>query len=527
MNTTTITPPHTFTQKPPAKDFCGVLDAPLLKLGSQSWTVDDACMGVLIMGATGSGKTSGSGAHLAHAYLRAGFGGLVLCAKPDERQRWEQYAKACGREHQLIIMDDSCKERFNFLEYSLHQQGSRSSFNLVTLFTQMAEAARTRKGGGSNADPYWQDAMKELLSHSIDALIAAEGTLRLHEVQKFVESIPTPTDERRDGFCMQTLGKAYQNPAHLQHPQQLELVSSYFLQQMRHMSDKTRGNIISSFTSLALPLMKGELHRLFCTDSTLVPELAHEGAIIIVDLPIKTHDMGGVLAAHIMKYLFQKATERRTTNAHTRPVFLWVDECQLFLSEYDQEFQSTARSSRAATVYLTQNISGIYSSIGGMRPQDTADALLGNLRTKIFHLNDNQATNQWAADMIGKQPMMRYNWGQNHSHGTSHSEGKSRGWSNSRGGGSNGMQSSSNYSYGSNFGTNTSHTKQQNHGSSHGASEQMDYRVQPSFFAERLRSGGQRNDCKVDGVLVQSGKQFDGTGQHWGLCSFTQELTSK
>jgi hypothetical protein len=87
MNTTTITPPHTFTQKPPAKDFCGVLDAPLLKLGSQAWTVGDACEGVLIMGATGSGKTSGSGAHLAHAYLRAGFGGMVLCAKPDERQR--------------------------------------------------------------------------------------------------------------------------------------------------------------------------------------------------------------------------------------------------------------------------------------------------------------------------------------------------------------------------------------------------------------------------------------------------------
>jgi Type IV secretion-system coupling protein DNA-binding domain len=234
--------------------------------------------------------------------------------------------------------------------------------------------------------------------------------------------------------------------------------------------------------------------------------------------------MGGILAAHIMKYLFQKATERRIVNAQTRPVFLWVDECQYFLSEYDQEFQSTARSSRAATVYLTQNISGIYSSIGGMRPQDTTEALFGNLRTKIFHLNDNQATNQWAADMIGKQPMIRQNWGQNNSHGTSYSEGKNRGFSSSRGGGSSGSQSSSNYSYGSNYGTSTSHSKQQSHGNSHGTSEQMDYRLQPSFFAEGLRNGGQRNNCKVDAILVQSGKRFDGTGQHWGLCSFSQEI---
>lgn len=32
-------------------------------------------------GSIGSGKTSGSGQALALAYLRAGFGGLVLCAK--------------------------------------------------------------------------------------------------------------------------------------------------------------------------------------------------------------------------------------------------------------------------------------------------------------------------------------------------------------------------------------------------------------------------------------------------------------
>lgn len=82
MNTTITTPPQIFTQAPPAKDFCSVMDTPLLRIGSQSWTINDACEGVMIMGATGSGKTSGSGAHLAHAYLRAGLGGLVLVASP-------------------------------------------------------------------------------------------------------------------------------------------------------------------------------------------------------------------------------------------------------------------------------------------------------------------------------------------------------------------------------------------------------------------------------------------------------------
>ena len=41
-------------------------------------TLRDACEGVLILGASGSGKTSGSGREIAEACLRAGFGALVL-----------------------------------------------------------------------------------------------------------------------------------------------------------------------------------------------------------------------------------------------------------------------------------------------------------------------------------------------------------------------------------------------------------------------------------------------------------------
>ena len=526
MNTTITTPPQIFTQAPPAKDFCSVMDTPLLRIGSQSWTINDACEGVMIMGATGSGKTSGSGAHLAHAYLRAGFGGLVLCSKPDERPRWEQYAKECGRDHQLIIMDATGKERFNFLEYSLYNQGSRETFNLVSLFTTMAEAARNNTGGNA-ADPYWQDAMKELLSHTIDALIAAKGKLVLSEVLQFVESIPLPTDERRDGFCMQTLGRAYGNPAYQQSVQQMQMVNNYIMQQMRYMSDKTRGNIISSFTSLALPLMKGTLQKLFCTDTTFVPELAHEGAIIIIDLPLKEWKEGGKLASHIMKHLFQQATERRKVTAHTRPVFLWADECHFFLNDYDNEFQSTARSSRAATVYLTQNINGIRAAIGGAHAHDKTEALLGNLRTKIFHLNDSQDTNEFASDRTGKAPQLRRNWGESKGSNRSESTGTSTNWGYSRSSTSSAQGGSS--SGGSNWGRgrNSSHSHGTNEGYSMGVSEQIDYRLQPSFFAENLRNGGKKNDYKVDGVLVQAGRKFDSTGLHWEICSFSQEIVAK
>ena len=47
-------------------------------------TTGRAVEGVLVMGATGAGKSSASGRTIALSYLAAGFGGLVLCAKPDE-----------------------------------------------------------------------------------------------------------------------------------------------------------------------------------------------------------------------------------------------------------------------------------------------------------------------------------------------------------------------------------------------------------------------------------------------------------
>ena len=60
------------------------------------WTLGDAFQGVLIMGENGSGKTSGSGELLARKYLKAGFGGLVLCFKTDEAALWRQYLYAPG-----------------------------------------------------------------------------------------------------------------------------------------------------------------------------------------------------------------------------------------------------------------------------------------------------------------------------------------------------------------------------------------------------------------------------------------------
>ncbi|MFM7855499.1 MAG: hypothetical protein ACKO96_27135, partial [Flammeovirgaceae bacterium] len=97
------------------------LDTILINLNgksvSDSWTIRHAVEGVQIFGGIGSGKTSGSGRLLALKYLKAGFGGLVLTAKPDEKQLWEEYCRATGRYNDLVIIEPGGKNTFNFVEY--------------------------------------------------------------------------------------------------------------------------------------------------------------------------------------------------------------------------------------------------------------------------------------------------------------------------------------------------------------------------------------------------------------------------
>jgi hypothetical protein len=96
------------------------LDAPLLHLSDKpedGWDLRSAFEHTLITGGTGSAKTSSSGAAIANAFLRAGFGALVLCVKTDEPDRWEAYAHACGRTPSVIRFEAGGHYRFNFIDY--------------------------------------------------------------------------------------------------------------------------------------------------------------------------------------------------------------------------------------------------------------------------------------------------------------------------------------------------------------------------------------------------------------------------
>lgn len=123
--------------------------------------------------------------------------------------------------------------------------------------------------------------------------------------------------------------------------------------------------------------------------------------MIIINVPTLEFQEIGRIANMIWKYAFQKACTTREMSERMRPVFLWADEAQEFVTTEDAKFQAVARSSRCATVYLTQNMAGLRLSLGRHHSHDAFKALEANLMTAIFHQNVDLETNDYASKVLG------------------------------------------------------------------------------------------------------------------------------
>ena len=452
------------------------------------FTIRDSFEGVQIFGGIGSGKTSGSGALFARSYLAAGYGGLVLTAKVDETDLWRRYAQETGREDDLVIIGPDAKERFNFLEYEAnHQDSAGLTDNIVRLYKTISDCVRGGAPSGSSDDPFWDNEFNKLLRNAIDLLRFAKEPITLDNIENVVMSAPLSVSEaesdhwKRDSYNYRTLVKANarDDASELSPADKHDYLQTagYWTRLYPKQPDKTRASVLSIFTGISDVFLRGILYQIFGTTTTVTPEASFDGKIIILDLPEKRFNETGVAAQVLFKYCWQRVVEKRLVDDHARPVFLWMDESQLFVNKHDTKFQTTARSARVATVFLTQNIPNYYAALGGETASKAfVDSLLGNMATKVFHNNSCAVTNQYAADLFARE------WQTTHSTTVS--------------------------------GENFSSTQQ----------KQLEYSVLPREFS-LLATGGPSNDFQVEGIVYRGGRVFNCSGRNALVAIFSQTQT--
>ncbi len=519
----------------------GELDTPLLQLTNLNfYTLRDACQGVCIMGGIGSGKTSGSGAALAGAYLKSGMGGLVLCAKPEEADLWRGYCRKYKRMGSLYEVTTS-GAGFNFIAYELARQGAQGLNAVVECLMRILEIARAASPSQSRGgEAFWEDSNRQILRNGLPVLYAATGTVRIGDLLQFVRSAPRSSAEMTDPawqaksfFCEMFTKAATQ----LDDETGARCVA-YWQNDFATLDQKTRANIVISLTTALDRFNHGWLKSAFCDATTYVPELSFHGAILLLNMPALTCNEDGIIAQQLIKYMWQRAVLARNAlpaQHQTRPVFLWADEAQYFINSYDAEFLSTCRGSRCCTVFLSQSLPTYYAKMGGENARDRVHHLLGNFATRIWHNNACHETNEWAAKTIGRSLQTRSNFSEGH--GTNHSSGMNMGEGNNWGGSSNSGGSVSHSgngqaSYGASWGSGSSWGGSDNWGRnrgggsstnvSHGYSEQMDYAIEPGFFARGLRTGGPANGNRVSAVWFQAGRLFHASSGNALFADFKQ-----
>lgn len=475
------------------------LDQPLIELVSQHergcWTIRHAFEGVQIFGGIGSGKTSGSGRMLAMKYLMAGFGGLVLTVKPDEKELWQQYCRLAGREQDLVILEPGGMHRFNFLDFETSQSSVSLTENLVDVLKTVIRAGEQQDAGRSD-DAFWETALDMLIFHVIDLCLLAYGHVSVQQLYDIAQTIPKDRDE------LQKLSEGKPNAFHqafeaarrriseqidawfvslpaarqaalqdevvfetdltesLPDARLLKFLDQFFVDTFIPISEKTRSIIDFTFSGFLFRLLREPVYSLFCRgQSTVTPEDSLRGKIILINLPVKIYHKVGRDCQILFKYLWQRTMEKRRITSDSRPVFLWADEAQNFLHEHDADYQATARSSRIATVYISQNMPNYYACMGGQKAEYRVKSFLGTLGTKIFHANADIETNKYASELFGEA------YFEDESHSV---------------------------------------TVSQNFGQTKSKSLKLERMVRPEEFV-RLRTGGPLNQHRVEGYLHRQG----------------------
>ena len=182
------------------------LDYPLVKFSKTNeqdwWTTRDAVRGIQIFGGIGSGKSSGSGKTFAKTFLKNGFGGLVLCVKPDERANWEKLAKETGRENDLIIFKEDSEYQFNPLQYELTREGKGAGevFNLSYLFMEIYKMGNrfSGSGGGGESERYWDNALKRCINRMIQLLKFAKEQVSIDNMISILSQAPYEEDVKQN-----------------------------------------------------------------------------------------------------------------------------------------------------------------------------------------------------------------------------------------------------------------------------------------------------------------------------------------
>ena len=299
-----------------------------------------------------------------------------------------------------------------YYEWNRPGRGAGDLETIIDFFSTLMSIGKKEVGHGH--DPFWERGNEQLMRNSIKLLDLAGERLSITNIDRLIKSLPTRLGEheeetwQQESYCASLINSIRERKDSLTAEQwsDLDVTTHYIFKRWPAFDERPRSSLEMTWSGLSDNFLFHPFSRLFCSGKcSFVPEMTtHQGKIVICDFPLLEygHETGRLINV-LLKLVFQRSWLRRNLADSPNPVFLWQDEFQYFVTRRDNAFQQTCRSARVAVVCLTQNILNLSEELGEQQPGSKTKAFLGNLMLKIFHQQNDPDTNQYAAELIGKQ----------------------------------------------------------------------------------------------------------------------------
>src|SRR5208283_3338145 len=171
------------------------------------------------------------------------------------------------------------------------------------LLEEIILALQPERSGGTGENVFWEDALHFLLVNAVELVKLAGPAypLRLEHMRDIVRSAPISREQAKspqwqeESPCWFFLQEAARTTAGGDEELKADYQEcrSYWLDDFANLSDRTRSIVTLMFTKLAQPFTARPLRKLFSTDTTVRPEDAFLGKIIVVSIPTQEFHLVG------------------------------------------------------------------------------------------------------------------------------------------------------------------------------------------------------------------------------------------
>ncbi len=367
---------------------------------------DDAAQNILILGATGSGKTTSAVQPLLLQLFEQRCGGLIFDIKGDFYQTVAKLSSYTNRVYTVIGAHDRPFNLLAGLSPEIASSFLKSAFLL---------------NGSQRHDSFWIDTATELCRNVLGVLSFLPKYYSLNNLYTYLfdDDFADEIHEHIDEII---------KILEINEKRLLNTYLSYQTNIFSTFDEKVQAGVKATIVQVLAPFNHPELIDAFCTphpDSINLEEVLR-GTIFLINMPLSRWGLGGKVVYNFLKLRFFNIMQSRVTRLEWNQenyVFFLCDEYQEIVSSNkdglsDLNFWDKSRSSKTIGIISTQSVSSFYAAIGD---RDMANALLQNFRQKICFRTEDQTTINLINSLLGTVEITRVTTSENYGSSSSDS----------------------------------------------------------------------------------------------------------